>query len=1024
MRFFYYLLALAMLFLSVTQKAIGQCNVTINTSSPSVPCGGGNITLTATGTGYNTTPINNTFDLGNAGPNWTISPSGQFNNPCGPSVDGGIYMWMGSTTAAPRTLQTAPLDLTCGGDVCFYLKFATQGYSAPCEGPDLTNEGVYFQYSLNGGTNWTTINYFQPNPGGNSGPYLNWAQYCFAIPAVAQTSATIFRWYQGGSSGFSYDHWGIDNVIVSATNCGSVWYDWDNISGTTGPTGDPATQSVFVAGDSTFSVCYTDGNQFNCCQNITITVDGMNSPTANVIDETCAGDNDGFVTLSASGGVGPYLYTLESGPGITVPLSGFPLNGTENFSSLAPGNYTYSVQDAGSNCSVTGSFTVAPGPICCTLAHTVTSSDLTCNSNNGTCDGSFEVLSTGAAGNVLYTLTNTNVSQNSPIFNNLCAGNYTILLTDDNNCTSTSSFTISEPSPIIPNLNISDVSCFSYCDGSATVNPTNINGNYSSLWTNSNGINLNNTNMCAGFYNVLITDDAGCTVQVNNFEITEPAEFLITDVSLDSESCVGFCDGSIIIDAPGAVNYSIDNGNSLIGNNTFNLLCPDIYDIIVFDNTGCFDDTTISINPATPIDIVLSPDTVICQNGTANLTAVASGGFGSFDYYWDNTIQNSTINVNPNSDQMYTVYAMDNNGCTSQSLSVNVGVLEALSLTYQANYSICEGDNLTLPVQVTGGDGNYAYEWFDMNTGSLISVSQSANVNPSIPTNYAITVDDGCETTPASGSISVSIYSVPAIQITASPNTGCTPLSVDFISTTNLSNVESFNWDLGITNSSDTFPSVIYEDEDCYDITFSLVTFDGCVNALTIPDLVCSYLTPTANFQFADNSLSSLENSLLIINSSSNADTYNWDISSSEFNYFSSDLDVQVNLPFDLPSGELNVCLEAYTDFGCSDSLCKPISFIEDALIYIPNTFTPDGDQFNNVFKPELSGIDIYNYRLEIFNRWGEKLFESNNPSIGWDGRYNNEIVKSDTYVWKIQYTESATGVTNKPLTGHINLIR
>ena len=128
MRFFYYLIALAMLFLSVTQKAIGQCNVTINTSSPTVPCGGGNITLTATGTGYNTTPINNTFDLGNAGPNWTISPSGQFNNPCGPSVDGGTYMWMGSTTAAPRTLQTAPLDLTCGGDVCFYLKFATPSF--------------------------------------------------------------------------------------------------------------------------------------------------------------------------------------------------------------------------------------------------------------------------------------------------------------------------------------------------------------------------------------------------------------------------------------------------------------------------------------------------------------------------------------------------------------------------------------------------------------------------------------------------------------------------------------------------------------------------------------------------------------------------------------------------------------------------------------------------------------------------------------------------------------------------------
>jgi len=139
-----------------------QCVVTASASPTTLPCGGGLVTLTATGSGFTTTLLDNNFDQGNAGPGWNVSPAGQFNNPCDPSIDGGTYMWMGNTTSAPRTLETIAMDVSCGGTICFYLDFSTQGGAAPCEGPDLTNEGVYFEYSINGGVTWTTINYFQP----------------------------------------------------------------------------------------------------------------------------------------------------------------------------------------------------------------------------------------------------------------------------------------------------------------------------------------------------------------------------------------------------------------------------------------------------------------------------------------------------------------------------------------------------------------------------------------------------------------------------------------------------------------------------------------------------------------------------------------------------------------------------------------------------------------------------------------------------------------------------------------------
>ena len=117
-----------------------QCNVTISSTAPAVLCSPGNINISANGTGAVTAVLDNDFDAGNAGVGWNVSPAGQFNNPCDPSIDGGTYMWMGNTTAAPRTLETVPLDVDCGGQICFYFDMATQGDLSPCEGPDEVDE--------------------------------------------------------------------------------------------------------------------------------------------------------------------------------------------------------------------------------------------------------------------------------------------------------------------------------------------------------------------------------------------------------------------------------------------------------------------------------------------------------------------------------------------------------------------------------------------------------------------------------------------------------------------------------------------------------------------------------------------------------------------------------------------------------------------------------------------------------------------------------------------------------------------
>jgi gliding motility-associated-like protein len=94
------------------------------------------------------------------------------------------------------------------------------------------------------------------------------------------------------------------------------------------------------------------------------------------------------------------------------------------------------------------------------------------------------------------------------------------------------------------------------------------------------------------------------------------------------------------------------------------------------------------------------------------------------------------------------------------------------------------------------------------------------------------------------------------------------------------------------------------------------------------------------------------------------------------------------------------------------------------SLIYIPNSFTPDGNEHNNIWLPIMtSGFDPFDYNLIVMNRWGQTIFESNNSNQGWDGTYKNRLCDQGIYIYKIKY-----GVLendgSKELYGHINLIR
>jgi gliding motility-associated-like protein len=120
------------------------------------------------------------------------------------------------------------------------------------------------------------------------------------------------------------------------------------------------------------------------------------------------------------------------------------------------------------------------------------------------------------------------------------------------------------------------------------------------------------------------------------------------------------------------------------------------------------------------------------------------------------------------------------------------------------------------------------------------------------------------------------------------------------------------------------------------------------------------------------------------------------------------------------------ITLTALTDLLCSDATTVSIGYQYNELVYIPNSFTPDGDQNNQIFCPVFfSGFDPANYELTIYNRWGEVIFESHNALVGWDGTYGQDAIEvpSGLYQYRIVYKNPDLD-ERKLITGHVNLLR
>jgi gliding motility-associated-like protein len=122
-------------------------------------------------------------------------------------------------------------------------------------------------------------------------------------------------------------------------------------------------------------------------------------------------------------------------------------------------------------------------------------------------------------------------------------------------------------------------------------------------------------------------------------------------------------------------------------------------------------------------------------------------------------------------------------------------------------------------------------------------------------------------------------------------------------------------------------------------------------------------------------------------------------------------------------AGIYPVSLIVTTDEGCIDTTTIDLNIIPDVIMYVPNSFTPDGDEHNQTWKFYIEGIDFMNFKVEIFNRWGELMWESFDAKAEWDGTFNNQKVPQGSYTWKMSYKELNSDGRQQHV-GYINLLK
>lgn len=1009
--------------------------------------GAGNCGDGCLGTGTN----NRTLHIANVSTSpaaFIFCPSGD----CGAAYDTGIGF---NNVRADKRAESPTINCTGQSNISLTFNYI--------EGGETTLDDATLWYF--DGSTWTQIDNMPKTTTCGSGQG-QWAARTLTLPASANNNANVklgFRWVNNDNGAGSDPSFAVDDIVLSAssgsgsgTGAATVTasggtlgynYSWAPSGGTS------SAASGLNAG--TYTVTVTDSK--NCTATAVANITSTGGPTLSVTSQTnvnCFGANTGTATISAMGGTGPYTYTWTPGN-----LSG------ASQTSLGAGTYTINVSDAN---GCVGSSTLSITQPTAALSGVISNST---NPGCGSSNGSATVTASGGTPAYTYSWVPNGGSGNSA--SNLSSGSNSVTITDANGCTNTVVVTLSSAGgPTLSVASQSNVTCFGTNTGSATINATGGTGPYTYTWMPGGLSGVSQTSLSAGIYTINVSDANGC-VGSNTLSITQPTAALSGIITNSTNPGCGLSNGSATITASGgtpAYTYSwMPNGGS--GNSASNLssgsnsvtitdannctftipvilssangptltvssqsnvacfgattgtasvnatggtgpysytwtpggltgssqsaLGAGTYTILVNDANNCSGTTTLQITqPTNSLSATVNNTGAGCGVSNGSATVTATGGTSGYTYNWSPSGGNSTTATNLAAGT-YSVIITDANGCTYTATTniASAGGGPTLAIASQSNISCFGNNNGSASITATGTPSSFTYTWLPSGGNTASASGLSAGT-------YTVVVGNG---TACTSSITVIITQPTVIQanITSTPENCGVGDGVASINPTGGTSPYTIQWQNGnTTNTITALTSGIY--------SVQITDNNGCVTTASISVGVQGSLFVDAGF---GSTIHNGETTQLSASAPSGA-TISWSPAGSL------GCSTCANTSASPLETTTYTIVASYNGCTGSDTVTVWVDIICGDL-FIPTAFSPNNDGENDVLY--VYGNCIETMELTIFDRWGEKVFETTDPKQGWDGTFNGRALNPAGFAYVLKATVKGEQISKK---GNVTLVK
>ncbi|MDP1802161.1 MAG: gliding motility-associated C-terminal domain-containing protein [Bacteroidota bacterium] len=753
------------------------------------------------------------------------------------------------------------------------------------------------------------------------------------------------------------------NVNLTSSAATAFSYSWNGPGTYTSGVQNPTLTSVLpaAAGNYTATALFTDG-VLTCTTNAVANVSVVATPTTTITypANICQNATANF-TASAPGAVsytwaGPNSFSTT---GATASISNIQTNGTGNYTtttlfSMGTVNCLTSVTNS---LNVVGTSTVAVSP------------DFTI------CAGANVNLTSNAASAVSYSWNGpggyNSSSQNPTIPGILTSGTgvYTATAFFTNGIlTCTTSAVLNGSVIAIPPLNVTAASSVICALQNSTITAS---GSLNYTWTP--GATLNTTNGATVIANPLVTtvysitgmDASGCLKTNTITLVVNPQPTL---AATSNTMCFGT---NALLTVNGAVSYTWTPAGTLSSANGATVTATPpantIYTVTGESNKGCLNTTTASVL-VNPLPVLSTSNYTICYGKSTNVSVS-----GANNYTWTPPSALSATNLpnviaNPLLTTTYSVIGRDLNGCIQSTIStVVVNPLPIISITSPS--VICKGQNALM---TASGATNY--------TWNPTALTASQSVNPNVSTTYSVVGKDanGCINTET---VFINVLIQPTLNITGSP-TVCLGNILTLTATGGI----DYNW-----NTGDTTNVILIEPEA--NTIYTLNSGISPCNSSTI--FAVTVYTPQIPASFSDPTTIIYGSSSVIHANVPTGNIFNW---SSSPDISCNTCETNTVTPaettiYTVTTTDNNGCIVTNTVLVQVDIICG------DA--FVPSAFSPNGDGFNDFWC--VYGNCITSMNIQLYNRWGEKVFESGDKNNCWDGSYKGVMQNDAVFIYQLK---------------------